>query len=367
MSVPVARRNLFAEKGRFAISVAGVAFAVLLISIVLALYRGWSSSGQTFEEMPGDLWVVQHGTSDPFHSVSLVERSQLEPVAAIPGVRAVVPVLARAMTFRAGERDVSARLLALDLPPALATPALRERYAPDTGGMIIDETLSRKSGLSAGDRADLGTATLTVSRVGPRSPEALQQFVFVSFADARRIFGIADIVSYGLVILQPGADEAGVSRAIVAADPGLQVYTKEGFARSIRKEIDDGFLPIITILLAIGVIVGAAVVGLTIYTTTIERAREFGVMKAVGASAGFVYRIVLSQAVILTGAGFVVGTVAAWGVAQLAVAAVPEFVTVFRLQDVAAVFGAATLMALIASFVPVRRLNSIDPAIVFRA
>ena len=34
MGVPVARRNLFAEKGRFAISVAGVAFAVLLMLIV---------------------------------------------------------------------------------------------------------------------------------------------------------------------------------------------------------------------------------------------------------------------------------------------------------------------------------------------
>ena len=35
--VPVARRNLFADKGRFAMSVGGVAFAVLLILIVVSL------------------------------------------------------------------------------------------------------------------------------------------------------------------------------------------------------------------------------------------------------------------------------------------------------------------------------------------
>ena len=367
MSVPVARRNLFAEKGRFAISVAGVAFAVLLILIVVALYRGWNRTGQTFEEMPGDLWVVQHGTSDPFHSISLLQRSQLDTASAVPGVRAVVPVLARAMTFRTQSGEVSARLLALDLPADLQTPDVRQRYAPDAGGMIIDETLSRKSGLEAGDRADFGTASLTVTRVGGRSAEALQQFVFVNFADAERIFGVGDIVSYGLVVLEPGADPAAVQRAITASDPGLQVYTKEGFARSIRKEIDDSFLPIITILVGIGFVVGAAVVGLTIYTATIERTREFGVMKAVGASAGFVYRIVLSQAAMLTAAGFIVGLAGAWGIAQLAVAAVPEFMTVFRWQDIASVFGAAILMALVASFVPVRRLNSIDPAVVFRA
>jgi hypothetical protein len=43
---------------------------------------------------------------------------------------------------------------------------------------------------------------------------------------------------------------------------------------SIRKEIDESFLPIITVLLGIGFVVGAAVVGLTIYTATIERSMK---------------------------------------------------------------------------------------------
>jgi putative ABC transport system permease protein len=60
----------------------------------------------------------------------------------------------------------------------------------------------------------------------------------------------------------------------------------------VRKEIDDTFLPIIGIILYIGFVVGGAVVSLTLYTATIERFRDFGVMKAVCASAGFLYRIV---------------------------------------------------------------------------
>jgi len=46
------------------------------------------------------------------------------------------------------------------------------------------------------------------------------------------------------------------------------------------------------------------------------------VMKAVGGSPGFLYRIVLSQSAMLTAAGFVLGLGAAWGVAQLAAEAV---------------------------------------------
>jgi hypothetical protein len=43
--VPIARRNLLAEKTRLLMSIGGVAFAVLLILLVTSLYRGWSEAG----------------------------------------------------------------------------------------------------------------------------------------------------------------------------------------------------------------------------------------------------------------------------------------------------------------------------------
>jgi putative ABC transport system permease protein len=368
MSVPVARRNLFAEKGRFAISVAGVAFAVLLILIVLALYRGFSRSGQTFRELPGQLWIVQQGTTDPFHSISLVSRAELADARDVDGVAAVVPVLSRTMEFTVDGKTESGRLIALDVDPALPLPEeTRRRFLPAEGTIVIDGILSEKTGLSSNESAEFNGTSLVVGHVEPPSAEAFTPFIFVNAADATRIFGRGDLVSYGMVILQPEAASADVAQAIGTRNRNLRVFTSSEFATSIRKEIDESFLPIITVLLVIGFVVGAAVIGLTIYTATIERSREFGVMKAVGGSAGFLYRIVLSQSSMLTAAGFVVGLVAAWSVARLVRELVPDFVTIFRAQDVIAVFGGTVLMALLASFVPVRRINSIDPAIVFRA
>lgn len=167
MTVPVARRNLFAEKARFAISVAGVAFAVMLILIVLALYRGWSQTGGTFQ-LPGQLWVVQLGTTDPFHSSSLVEVSELQQLSAVEGVTAVVPVLSRHMNFKTGDSEEEVRLMALDFPPGLPIPPdVRERFLPGSGTIIIEATLSRKTGLSRGEGADFGALSLAVGRVQP--------------------------------------------------------------------------------------------------------------------------------------------------------------------------------------------------------
>lgn len=368
MTVPIARRNLFAEKGRFAISVAGVAFAVMLIVIVLALYRGWSRSGETFEELPGQLWVTQQGTTDPFHSLSLIEQTDLAPIASLEGVDVVMPVLSRQMNFMVRGSDEEVRLMALAFPPGLdVSPTVRERFLPGHGDMIIEGTLARKADLEVGDSVSLGSVTLTIQKVQPRGTEVLSPFAFINFEDARTIFGVEDVVNYAVVVVPEDARVAAVAAAIEAQNPAMSVFTSREFATAIRKEIDESFLPVIAILVGIGFIVGAAVVGLTIYTATIERTREFGVMKAVGGSSGFLYRIVLSQTAVLTAAGFGVGVVAALVISRLVSDAIPEFATEFQLRDLTFVLAVATVMAVIASLVPARRINSIDPATVFRA
>jgi putative ABC transport system permease protein len=221
--VPVARRNLFAEKGRFVISVSGVALAVLLILTVLALYRGWSRAGEVFEQLPGELWVVQQGTSDPFHSISLIAPEDIQRVATIDGIQAVVPVLSRQMNFAPdGADEQSVRLMALDFGAFQASPDLQERFLPPEGRIVIDETLSRKTGLDEGDTFAIGDVNLTVARVGPRGGDVLSQFAFVSFEDARAIFGVADVVNYGMVVLDEGAQEGTVEAAIVDGHPSLR-------------------------------------------------------------------------------------------------------------------------------------------------
>jgi putative ABC transport system permease protein len=366
--VPVARRNLFSEKGRFAMSVTGVAFAVLLVLVVLAVYRGFSRTGETFQLLPGDLWITQQGTTDPFHSLSLLAPTDLSTAREVPGVDTVIPVVTRQMSFQTKDHEASARVMGIGLPTtAPVSESFKARYLPTRGSMAIDDILSRKEGLKEGDTVDISGMQLRIGQVQPASSEAFQPFAFVNYEDAAQIVGIGDLVNFGMVALKPGTGAAGVARTIEARDARLRVFTQVEFAHAIRKEIDESFLPIIAILLAIGFTVGGAVVGLTIYTATIERSREFGVMKAVGASAGFLYRIVASQSAILTALGFSVGFVGALVVARLANDAVPDFTTDFRAGDAAAVLVGTGVMAFVASLVPVRRLNGIDPAMVFRA
>ncbi|MGC1795779.1 MAG: FtsX-like permease family protein, partial [Candidatus Acidiferrales bacterium] len=63
----------------------------------------------------------------------------------------------------------------------------------------------------------------------------------------------------------------------------------------------------INVMIGIAVVIGFLVIFLSMYTTIIERTREIGVLKSLGASKGYIVQIVLSETVLLCLAGVVGG------------------------------------------------------------
>ncbi len=366
-SVPVARRNLFAERGRLAISVAGVAFAVLLIQLVVSLYRGWSGVGDIITELPGDAWVVQAGTSDPFHSTSILPSSDGTAIAAVPGVAGVTELYSRLMTFE--HNGSEQRLYVMALGPQAGAPRDGSdwRFYPPEGEIYLDQALARRVGARVGDELRLGEASLRVGRTFSGGNVIIGQFAFISAADARRAFAVEGVVNYFLVTLEDGVTADAARGRITAAAPGSAVLTGEEFAGTLRSEINDTILPIVGVIAVIGFVVGVAVIGLTTYTATIEKSRDYGVMKALGASALSLYRIVISQGMLVALIGFALGLSAVAAFSRLIERAVPEFVTTLLWYDALGVFAAALAMAVVASYLPMRRINRVDPAMVFRA
>ncbi|HZO97949.1 MAG TPA: ABC transporter permease [Gaiellaceae bacterium] len=365
--VPVARRNLLAEKGRFAMSVGGVAFAVLLVLIVVGLYRGWSGAGSVYSRLPGELWVAQTGTTDPFHSTSLVPAGREARLARLPGVVAALPVYARHLAFTApGGGRVDTYAMAIEAPRGLSLPAEARRYFPAPGHVVIDRVLAGELGAGAGDRLDVLGRRVVVDP--PTSGgNKIVQFSFFNPAEGAALLGEPGRVSYYLLVTSRGADLDAVGRAAVAAVPRSEAHTGAEFSSAFSRLVSSGFLSVVGVLVGIGFVVGGAVIALTTYTATVEKARDFGVLKAVGAPASFLYRIVVWQSVAVGLTGSLLGIAVSAAVADRIGRSVPEFVTELRALDVLGVFVAALATSVVASFVPVRRLDRIDPAMVFRA
>jgi putative ABC transport system permease protein len=363
--VPVARKNLLAEKTRFVVAVGGVAFAVFLVVVVMAVYLDARKSfTAVIDDTPADIWVTQDGAFDMFHSRSSLPEELEGTVARVPGVTSVHRVLARQMEFSTSSDEERSFFMAVhtdDRQPAGEMPGAELA----TGQVAISSLASRQTGTGVGDRLTLGGRELAVvavsgERVGFRGAS------FLNYADAQAIFDEPGRASYLVVSVADPSQAANVARTIEDGISGVSAFTQEQFAASSREEMNS-LQPIVAVIMVIGFVVGGAVVSLTIYTATVEKAREFGVMKAIGASGSQLYRIVLSQSVTVGGLGFLVGTPLSIGASRLIEHFVPEFGTLFEWQPIAAVLVGVLAVSLMAAYLPVRRIADIDPALVFRA
>jgi putative ABC transport system permease protein len=119
-------------------------------------------------------------------------------------------------------------------------------------------------------------------------------------------------------------------------------------------------------MVAISFLVGTMIVGLVIYTATVERQREYGVIKAIGGKNRFLYRVVLTQALFASIAGSTVGILMANATAQWIMNVRPQFLIVFNPLDAGQALIAGLVMALIAAIFPTRVVARLAPAEVFR-
>ena len=361
--VPIARRNLLAEKLRLAIAVGGVAFAVFLIVVILSLYYGMrSAAGEFAREFPADLWVAQRGLADLATSSSEVPLEVQPEVAALPGVRAAVNARGRFLLVEVNGREDRAFSLAFEEGPVttLAFQKLGYDAPPGRGQVIAHDSIA-----SVGE--SIMTAGRTFQVVDTYSGGTpFGGYSFMSYEDAADLFGIPGYTNFIVLFLADSAQPDLIAAAIRQAHPELDVLTGDEVSRFVGQQVD-AFLPVITVILVIAFLVGAAVISLIIYTATIERARDYAVLKALGASNGRLFRIVLSQSFIVGVAGFAIGVPVAAIVAANVERIVPEFLTRLDWQSLVPVLGAIILMCAIAAYLPVRRIAQIDPAAVFRA
>lgn len=249
-------------------------------------------------------------------------------------------------------------------PDGTLTPEER-RSLPEPGTIFIDRFLAKEKGLSLGDVLEYEGREFTVARIGNVGNILLVQFAFVNPQDYSSALADLGAANYLLVSLEPDAPD-GVMEEIARRVDDSVVYTSEDFVR-VAEEPVRVFLPIIRVIMVISFIVGLALLSLTIYSATIERAREYGIMKVLGASPLRLYRIVFSQSATIAALGFGAGVGLSFLFNRVVGDMVPEFVTYIRWQEVALTLAFAAVMTFVASFLPIHRVAHVDPASVFRA
>ena len=193
----------------------------------------------------------------------------------------------------------------------------------------------------------------------------MTSFFFVRKQDAENMLLAPGATSFLLLTTADGADLNRILQRLNKMS-GVNALTKKEMASNDLKLFAKVFSAPLRLMVGISFLVGTMIVGLIIYTATIERQREYGMIKAIGAKNWFLYQVVLTQALFASIAGSSLGVLLANGAAQWIMSARPQFLIVFDPVDSAQALLAGLGMALIAAIFPTRVVANLAPAEVFR-
>jgi putative ABC transport system permease protein len=265
--------------------------------------------------------------------------------------------------------DMNLQFVGFDTATRLGGPikVVEGKDTPGPGEVIVDSALAKRYGLNVGDTLRAGGKDWKVVGRSEFGDFVFSQTVFVTHDEAQAVLSMKGLTTFYVLKLKPGVDAVKFAADINKQGQQIVAYTHDQFAANTRERILGDVLPILAVVLGLAFVVGLAIAGLTIYTATIEKSREFGIIKAVGFKNSYLYRLVFEQAIVTGALGFVIGIGLTLLFGPLASKQVPQFVTAILWQDVLAILGATVVMSLAAGYVPVRRLAAIDPVAAFKA
>ena len=362
----LARRNLFRDRTRFLLSVLGVAVSVGLI-LLLAGYRAgvYRQASAYLDNAPGSVVVAEKGIRDFLGTSSVLPAGSLAAIRAAPGVDRVVPVVSQFVIFERHGRKDGFFLIGYD-PGSGGGPWRlvdgREPRADDE--LVLDRTTARQHDIAIGDEVTLLDRQATVVGLADDTTFWAGSIAFARITTLESLLRAPGLRSFLLVTPAGGVSPEALRGQLTV--PGADVLLKSDVVANDAKLLARVFDAPIGLMVAIAFIVGVLVVGLVIYTATIERRREYGAVKAIGARNRTLYRVVAIQAVIAA----IVGAMAGIGLAIAAGAALmswrPQFLVAIEPPAVAAVLASSLLMALLAALIPARSIARLEPAEVFR-
>ncbi len=364
-SVPLARRNLFQERRRALLAVGGVGVALLLVLVLDGIFAGAMRQVTAYiDRSPADVFVSQAGVRTMHMSASALPAGTVDRARAVPGVAWAEGIRFTSAVLDADQGRQLSYVIGYD-PGGHGGPGrLGTGRPPGLGQAVVDQVAADQLGIRIGGRVRVLGVLFTVSGFFRGGTSITNTTTFIRSSDFARLRGPA--TSYVLVGADPGVSAAELARRLQAALPGVTVQTKAAFTRSESRIVSDMSADLMRIMSMIGFTIALAVVALTLFTVTLAKLREYGVLKALGARPTRLAGMVASQAawtvlvslVVAVALALVVGAVLGRLAPTVDIAIVP--------RSVARTAIGAMIVGALGALVPLRRVLHVDPASAFR-
>ena len=387
----IARKNLIEDIPRFLVAQAGILFAVGLVTIQTGVQLGFAqSSSQLIEQSQADLWVASNNMEHldltlPLPYERVAEARSVEGVEQAEGV-----IIGGAVWHEQQANQITGVTLVggtgglLFAQDSLTQGSFNELKQPNT--FIVDETsLDDLNFQKVGEQATVNSAPAKlVGLTSGTQSIVFGNLMFTSLESANyyrssrsnslssislsRELTATDPVSFVLIRAIGEENLEALQQRLEAELPEVRAYTRAEMAQQTQAywQKRSGIGYILGLGAVVGTIVGAVVVGQILYASVSDHIKEFGTLKAMGASDWYIYRVIMEQGLWMAILGYLPGMALCLGIAAWT-SATQGILILITPASAIAVLGITVVMCLSSAIFAIQKVTRVDPAIVFKA
>ncbi|MFC2171705.1 ABC transporter permease [Acidobacteriota bacterium] len=358
----LARSNLTQRKTRAAISIISVAVEVTLVLILIGLTTGsLNEVGRRIENLDSDIILLPPG-SQPILSMNLGTmpiRGVSGIMDGIPEIRAYTPVVfgnttkfgSFGMVFGIEPESYQTASRGIEL--------LDGEHFTGPNSLILDRRLAAAENLSVGDEVDLFNRPFTISGV---CQDGAGVRIYAPLSTLQDVFGKKRKTS-SFLIKCTDEDQIQTVLAKLKDSPPLKGYVlinNRNYSKMLMNNAF-GLKEFITAIMFVAITFGFLVILLAMYTTIVERTRQIGILKSLGASKCYIMKMIMEEASILCFIGVLLGYILA-GSTKLGLERLHPTLTIeITLQWIALSGLLAIAGGFLGALYPAMRAASIDP------
>ena len=299
--------NLVHRPIRSLISIVAIALEVTLILLIVGLCYGLMNDSKNRTAGIGADIIVQPPGSSFLAGISgaPVSVKIADVLRQMPHVKVVSPVIWQIAT--GGGIEV---IDGIDLP---SFEALGGAFQYVQGGpfrgpddCLVDDYIARQRHVKVGDTIQILNQPFRVAGIVENGRGARK---FVPMTTLQDLIGAKDKASVFYVKLDAPANADAVVKEIKSR-PGMENYSvlsTPDYLSMMTPSHLPGFTAFIGVVIGVSLIIGFLVIFQSMYTAVMERTREIGILKSMGASKLYIVNVVLRETILLAMAGIVVG------------------------------------------------------------
>lgn len=348
--------GLRARPLRTSFAIVGVAIEVLLILLIVGMTSGVVSEWAHRVEGVGADILVQPPNSSIFLAFSspVMQESLADRIAALKGVDQVAPVLVAA---DARNLDI---IYGIDYASfnSLSTGFRFGSGGPFAGpyDAIVDDIKAQSKHLKVGGKIvllghEFNICGIVASGKGARN--------YIPLLTAQDLAGAEKRVS--IFYVRSTGDTEAARQELARLLPGHRILSMAEYLTLMNSSNLPELKPFINSMVVLGLAISFLIVLLTMYTMVMERTREIGILKALGASRWAILRYVLEETLLIAALGTIAGLASTYLVRAVLLETTPTMTILISAEWIMRAALLALIGALAGALYPAYRAARTDP------